>query len=218
MKLYILRHGETTLNAKGVMQGRVDEPLNENGRDLAARTGRGMRGIRFDACISSPLSRAVETAEIVLRESGSDVPIRIDERLIEMSFGDVDGRKISEMGEESMLFFLDPFHFPGFPNGESIPQLCERTQPFLRELIARDDGKTYLISTHGCAMRAMTNGLMEDPADFWLGHAPYNCSLTIVEAAGGNARITDIDRVFYDPALIVDHSGVTMESTPSKSE
>ena len=41
MKLYILRHGETTLNAKGVMQGRVDEPLNENGRDLAARTGRG---------------------------------------------------------------------------------------------------------------------------------------------------------------------------------
>ena len=60
-------------------------------------------------------------------------------------------------------------------------------------------------------MRAMTNELTEDPSDFWLGHAPYNCSLTIVEAEGGNARITDVDKVFYDPKLIADHSRVTME-------
>ena len=211
MKIYIIRHGETALNAKGVMQGRIDEPLNENGRNLAALTGRGMRGIRFDACISSPLRRAVETAELVLRESGNDLPIRIDERLLEMDFGEIDAKKITEMGDVSMSFFLDPFRFPGFPNGETIADLCERTQPFLRELIARDDGKTYLISTHGCAMRAMTHDWMEDPSDFWLGHAPYNCSLTIVEAEGGSARITDVDRVFYDPKLISDYSQITME-------
>ena len=211
MKLYIIRHGETALNVNGVMQGRIDEPLNENGRNLAVLTGRGMKGIRFDACISSPLGRAVETAELVLRESGNDVPIRIDDRLLEMDFGEIDGRKITEMGDMSVLFFLDPFAFPGFPGGETIRELCERTQPFLKELIAKDDGKTYLISTHGCAMRAMTNELMKDPSDFWLGHAPYNCSLTIVEAEGGNARITDVDKVFYDPRLIADHSGVTME-------
>lgn len=211
MKIYIIRHGETALNVQGVLQGQIDEPLNENGRRLAELTGRGMRGIRFDACISSPLSRAVETAEIVLRESGNDLPINIDDRLLEMDFGDMDAKKISEMGEESLSFFLTPFAFPGFPNGESISDLCRRTQPFLKELIARDDGKTYLISTHGCAMRAMVNDLLEDPSDFWLGHAPYNCSLTIVEAEGGVARITDIDRVFYDPKLIVDHSAATME-------
>ena len=211
MKIYIIRHGETALNAKGVMQGRINEPLNENGRNLAVLTGRGMQGIRFDACISSPLSRALETAELVLRESGSDLSICTDDRLLEMDFGDIDARKITEMGEESMSFFMAPFQFPGFPNGESIRGLCERTQPFLKELIAKDDGKTYLISTHGCAMRAMTNYLMESPSDFWLGHAPYNCSLTIVEAEGGAARITDIDRVFYDPKLIADYSQITME-------
>ena len=211
MKIYIIRHGETALNVRGVLQGQLDEPLNENGRRLAELTGRGMRGIRFDACVSSPLSRAVETAELVLNESGNDIPIRIDDRLIEMDFGDMDAKKISGMGEESLSFFLEPFAFPGFPNGESIPELCRRTQPFLRELIALDDGKTYLISTHGCAMRAMVNDLMDDPSDFWLGHAPYNCSLTIVEADGGVARITEIDRVFYDPKLIVDHSAATME-------
>ena len=211
MKIYIIRHGETALNVQGVLPGQIDEPLNENGRRLAELTGRGMRGIRFDACISSPLSRAVETAQIVLRESGNDLPITIDERLLEMDFGDMDAKKISEMGEESLSFFLTPFTFPGFPNGESISALCRRTQPFLKELIARNDGKTYLISTHGCAMRAMVNDLMEDPSDFWLGHAPYNCSLTIVEAEGGDARIMEIDRVFYDPKLIADYSAVTME-------
>ena len=211
MKIYIIRHGETALNVRGVLQGQLDEPLNENGRTLAELTGRGMRGIHFDACVSSPLGRAVETAELVLNESGNDIPIRIDDRLIEMDFGDMDARKISEMGEESLSFFLEPFAFPGFPNGESIPELCRRTQPFLRALIALDDGKTYLISTHGCAMRAMVNDLMDDPSDFWLGHAPYNCSLTIVEAEGGVARITEIDRVFYDPKLIVDHSAAAME-------
>lgn len=213
MKLYIIRHGETAMNAKGVMQGRLDEPLNENGRRLAALTGRGLRGVHFDACISSPLSRACETAQIVLRESGNACPITFDDRLLEMDFGALESKKISEMGAVSGSFFLAPFEFPGFPEGETIHALCERTQPFLRELIARDDGRTYLISTHCCAMRAMTHFLMDDPSDFWLGHAPYNCSFTIVEAEGGAARVTDVDRVFYDPALIADHSKATMEGT-----
>ena len=153
MKIYVVRHGETALNAKGVMQGRLNEPLNENGRALAALTG----------------------------------------------------KRIAEMGEEGRRFFTDPFHFTGFPNGESISDVCERTQAFLRELIARDDGKTYLVSTHGCALRGMINALSAAPADYWLGHAPYNCSFTVVEAQGGRAKITALDKVFYDPALIVDH-------------
>ena len=205
MKIYIVRHGETALNAKAVMQGRLDEPLNENGRALAALTGQAMKGFRFACCISSPLNRAIETAEIILRESGNDIPISLDDRILELDFGDLEGKKLSEMGEEGTLFYTDPFHFAGFPNGETIPDVCKRTQEFLKELVAKDDGKTYLISTHGCAMRAMVNYLSEDPADYWCGHAPYNCSFTILEAEGGEARIIDVDKVYYDHALIVDH-------------
>ncbi len=205
MKIYVVRHGETALNAKGVMQGRLNEPLNENGRALAALTGKAIKGIRFDRCISSPLVRAKETAELLLRESGNEIPLEIDGRITEIDFGDMEGKKIAEMGEEGRRFFTDPFHFAGFPNGESISDVCERTQAFLRELIARDDGKTYLVSTHGCALRGMINALSAAPADYWLGHAPYNCSFTVVEAQGGRAKITALDQVFYDPALIVDH-------------
>ena len=205
MKIYVVRHGETALNAKGVMQGRLNEPLNENGRALAALTGKAIKGVRFDRCISSPLVRATQTAELLLRESGNEIPLEIDGRITEIDFGDMEGKKIAEMGEEGRRFFTDPFHFAGFPNGESIRDVCERTQAFLRELIARDDGKTYLVSTHGCALRGMINALSADPADYWLGHAPYNCSFTVVEAQGGRAKITALDQVFYDPALIVDH-------------
>lgn len=193
------------MNIKGLLQGRLDEPLNQNGRELAILTGQAVHGLRFDACISSPLSRAVETAEIILRESGNDIPISTDDRVIEMNFGDLEGGKISVMGEAGDLFATDPFHFIGFPNGETIPDLCERTQDFLKELIAKDDGKTYLISTHGCALRGMINYLFEDSSDFWRGHVPYNCSFTIIDAEGGAAKITDLDKVYYDEALIVDH-------------
>lgn len=205
MKIYIVRHGETALNIQGFMQGRLDEPLNKNGRDLAILTGQALEGMHFDHCISSPLNRAVETAQIILRESGNDIPITLDERILEMNFGDLEGRKISEMGEAADQFHLDPFHFTGFPNGETIYDVCNRTQSFLKELIAKDDGKTYLISTHGCAMRGMVNYLFEDPSDYWRGRVPYNCSFTIIDAEDGIARLMDVDKVYYDPDLIVDH-------------
>ncbi len=205
MKIYIVRHGETALNAKGVMQGRLNEPLNENGRALAALTGKAIKGVHFDRCISGPLIRAEETARIILRESGNPIPIETDDRITEIDFGVMEGKTVAEMGEEGRNFFHEPFRFAGFPNGETILDVCARTQSFLQELIAKDDGKTYLISTHGCAMRGMVNRLSATPADYWLGHAPYNCSFTVVEARGGKAKITDLDKVFYDPGLIVDH-------------
>ena len=187
------------------MQGWVDPPINQSGRELAAMTGQAMKDIRFDRCISSPLSRARETAEIVLRESGNEIPITTDDRLREMSCGDIEEKSITEMGDAARLFFVDPFRFPGFPNGETIQDLCSRTQEFFRELTAVDDGKTYLISTHGCAMRAMLNYLFDDPSDYWRGRAPYNCAVCIVEADGGLPRITELDKVYYDQSLIVDH-------------
>ena len=205
MKFYILRHGETALNSGGVLQGWLDEPLNENGRRLAVLSGQAMKGIHFDACISSPFIRAKETAEIILRESGNAVQMQFDDRIREIHFGDLEGKPLLELGKAGMLFYLDPLHFAGFPNGESVRDVCARTQAFLQELIARDDGKTYLISTHGCAMRAMVNNLKDDPADYWFGHAPYNCSVTIVETEGGTPRITAVDKVYYDSDLIVDH-------------
>ena len=208
LKIYIIRHGETELNALAILQGWLDAPLNEYGRFLSAETGRALKGVHFDECISSPLKRARETAEILLRESGNeDTPFTFDERIKEISFGTSDGKKMDESDlppEEARLFFTDPFNFPGYPEGETIAQLCERTQNFMRELIARDDGKTYLLATHGCALRAMLNPLYEDPSDFWHQHVPYNCVINIIEAENGKAKLVGDDKIYYDRKYCVD--------------
>ena len=60
------------------------------------------------------------------------------------------------------------------------------------------EGKTILVSTHGCAMRALLNPLYENRMDFWQGHVPYNCAVNIVEAENGQARLVARDQIYYD--------------------
>ena len=91
--LYIMRHGRTDWNDRHKLQGRTDVPLNEEGRRMAEKAAEEYRDIPLDVCWCSPLIRARETAEIVLR--GRDVPILTDDRLREMSFGDYEGQENS---------------------------------------------------------------------------------------------------------------------------
>ena len=209
MLIYIVRHGETNANVNGYLQGWTDDPLNENGRKLAVITGQGMKDIKFDYCISSPLIRAKETAEIILRESGNNIPIYFDDRIKEINMGSWE-RKRFRPGErevdshEIKMFFTDPFHFAGCPDGENITQVCERTQSFLKELISRDDGKTYLVTTHGFALRGMLNFLYSDPTDYWHGHVPYNCAVNVIEGKDGVGKLIADDKVYYDLMNAVD--------------
>ena len=85
MKLYIIRHGETSWNAEGRLQGQTDIPLNENGIRLAKITGEALKEVPFDLAISSPLKRARQTADLVL--AGRQVPVLEDARIEELSFG-----------------------------------------------------------------------------------------------------------------------------------
>ena len=85
MLLYIVRHGETDWNKSHRVQGRTDIPLNDYGRRLAEETAEGMKDIQIDIGMTSPLLRAKETAQIILK--GRDVPLYDEARLQEISFG-----------------------------------------------------------------------------------------------------------------------------------
>lgn len=82
--LYIMRHGKTEWNALHKIQGRTDIPLNEEGRLMAEKAWEEYKDLHIDVCYCSPLIRAVETAQIVLKTR--KIPIIKDERLMEMSF------------------------------------------------------------------------------------------------------------------------------------
>jgi uncharacterized phosphatase len=72
--LYLVRHGETDWNRQRRIQGSTDIPLNATGRDQAARTARLLGRRSWDAILTSPLSRAVETASIISGELGLGAP------------------------------------------------------------------------------------------------------------------------------------------------
>lgn len=208
MKIYVIRHGETDANKNGVLQGTSDWPLNEYGIQLAEITGQNMKGIKFDACYSSPLIRAKQTAEIVLKESGNDVEIQFDDRLKELNMGIYEGKKILPGQLEVplvkiLLFKFNAFLCGRFKGGETVKEVCVRSQEFLNEL-ATKDYNNVLVSMHGCSLRAMLNMLYKNKFNFWQGHVPYNCSVSIIEVNDGKMKLIESDKTYYDDKYIVD--------------
>lgn len=208
MKIYIIRHGETDANKNGVLQGTSNWPLNEYGIQLAEITGSNMKGIKFDACFSSPLDRARQTAEIVLKNSGNNVDIQFDDRIKELNMGIYEGKKIRP-GElevpivKILLFKFNAFLCGRFKGGENVKEVCNRTQKFLKELSTKNY-ENVLVSTHGCAVRAMLNMFYKNKWDFWQGNVPYNCVVNIVEVKNGKMELIEKDKIYYDSKYIID--------------
>lgn len=150
--LYIMRHGKTEWNAKHKLQGRTDIPLNKEGRIMAESAAREYENVHFDICYCSPLIRAKETTEIILK--GRDIPIITDDRLIEMSFGIYEGFENSFQFPDcpiNVLFCKPADYTTPVKGGESFEDLFSRTGEFLKEIVTPDLelGKDILIVGHG---------------------------------------------------------------------
>lgn len=204
MKLYIIRHGQTMWNKEHLLQGRSDIELNENGRELAVRTGEEMQDIPFDLAFTSPLKRAKETAKLVLGER--NVPVIEDERIIEIGFGEYEGTHWSP-GEgyfdspQVFDFFNHPEKYVPPADGESLQQLSERTADFLQDICSREElkDKTILISSHGAAVRAMLNSLRNyEMKDFWQGGVAPNCGVAILSCENKELKLLEENRIFYN--------------------
>jgi probable phosphoglycerate mutase len=150
--LYIMRHGKTDWNAKHKIQGRTDIPLNEEGRRTAEQAAKEYADIPLDTCYCSPLIRAKETAEIVLKER--NIPIIPDERLMEMGFGIYEGLENSFSIPDCPInvLFQNPENYRNPDGGaESLEALYARTGEFLKEVVEPQlqRGKNILIVGHG---------------------------------------------------------------------
>ncbi len=204
MRLYVIRHGETKYNKKGLLAGQTDVGLNENGIRLAKKTADGLKDVNFDLCITSPLERAVSTAKIILGDK--KIPTIYEDRIQEISFGDYEGKcclfdrmEFPKEYMEELLF--RPYTFKGMPGGESVADLIARTKDFYDELIGTIEfsNLTVLVSLHGCSLRAFMKNVYEDTTDFWHGGVPGNCAVSIVEIdAEGQPFLIEDDKIFYD--------------------
>lgn len=178
--LYIMRHGKTEWNKMHRLQGRTDIPLNEEGRSMAETAAAEYADVHFDICFCSPLTRARETAEILLR--GRDVAIVPDDRLVEMSFGICEGseRYFEVQNSPITALFQKPEEYiiPA-EGGESFEALFARTGDFLKEQVfpLLEQGKDVLIVGHGAMNCSIICQIKDIPlADFWSAGIE-NCKL-----------------------------------------
>jgi len=129
--LILVRHGESTGNAAGLLLGRQDAPLTERGRKQAGTLGPVLGEV--SRVISSPLTRARDTAEAL----GTGLPVEIDERWIEVDYGEFDGQPLGSIPAEVWTEWRSD---PGFrpPGGETLTEAGERVRSACDALFATD--------------------------------------------------------------------------------
>jgi probable phosphoglycerate mutase len=147
---------------------------------MAAEAGKKYADIHFDVCICSPLVRAKETAEIVLK--GRNVPIITDDRLIEMSFGIYEGIDNIYQAVDSpinVLFQQPEKYTTSVGNAESLDELYQRTGSFLHEVIEPQlrQGKDILIMGHGAMNSSIVCQVRKLPREEFWSAGIENCKL-----------------------------------------
>ena len=174
--IYVIRHGQTELNNRHVLQGRSDHPLNAQGiaQAKAAANRLRKRGIAFTRVFSSPLIRAVQTARIV----APGVPVETDHRLIEMDYGPYEGMDLNALAPEVVTFFSDFIHNPAPEGMEPLSDVVDRTGAFMEAV--RQCRGNVLVSTHAIAMKGILEYLTPDSnGGYWSKHIG-NCAVYTV--------------------------------------
>lgn len=161
--LYVVRHGETEWNVAGRMQGRLDSPLTERGRDQVQQHGRFLADAGITRMIVSPLGRALESAHLL--NSYLQVPMEEDSRLAERDCGSWGGLLLSDIEKHFPRAWKDrlddPYsHRP--PGGENHEDVRARVQPLVDSLFAMA-GEHVALVCHAIVSRALLTHLLALP-------------------------------------------------------
>ncbi len=184
MKIWITRHGQTSLNKEKRMQGLSDIPLNQTGIQQAIEAKKKI-DIEFDAVYASPLERAIQTASILSGFNQKD--IIIDQRLIEVNFGKYELKKYYCLGMKMTLYWALPEIMPRPKSVESLDSMIQRSQSFLKE-IENKNYQNILIVCHGGIIRSLC-GYLEDRSNGILWRPkPKNCEIRIYESIHGKHK------------------------------
>ena len=166
--LVLIRHGQSVWNAANRFTGWTDVELSEKGEIEAADAGIKLADVRFDVVHTSGLIRAQRTADIVMSKNtvSGKISTRVDERLNERHYGDLQGLNKAETAEihgaDQVHIWRRSFDVPP-PGGESLEMTAERTIPYFVEEIIPDleSGMNVLVAAHGNSLRSIVMHIEE---------------------------------------------------------
>lgn len=168
-RVYLVRHGTTDWNKEEIFRGRLDCKLNETGQAEARALAEYFRDIPLQAIYSSPLSRAMETAQTVAQAKALQVVPHPE--FIDIDFGEWQGLPLKEVREKySELYRLwqerpEAVHFPG---GEDLGRVRARAWEGLQKVIRENPDKTALILSHRVVTKVLICAVLGlDDSHFW---------------------------------------------------
>lgn len=186
--LYLVRHGESEANAAKRYAGQSDSPLTARGREQAKVVAAALRATLFDRVVSSDLSRAHDTAEIIAREHGLDVEVFPELR--EIDVGEAAGRAIEDAKQR---FDWGPGRFVQWPGGESLEQVRDRAVSAVDRIVAASPGKTICIVGHGGVTRILISHFMGLLPALYQHHSPTeNTNVTVIRTDGLTYRVESL--------------------------
>lgn len=180
-----IRHGETAPNRDGFMLGRADPGLTEEGRRQAERLAAALGAQRPSAVLTSPLTRARETAAPIAEACG--LPTDVDERLIEIDWGTWDGRPVGTFASAEVERWRAEAGTA--PEGESLRSVGERVASFCSEALDRD-GLVVAVSHVSPIKAAVAWALGVDDTVAWRMHLGLASITRIVRRSGGPCLVS----------------------------
>jgi phosphoserine phosphatase len=183
-KIFLARHGQTEWNRENRVQGRVQHiQLNENGVRQSERLAERLEKENIDIVYSSPLERALQTAEIVAEKH--NLSIITHEGLAERRFGHLDGLTMDEFRKKHPAVwksYMEDRDLHGVDGAETVKELRERGVAAFDEIIKMNPGKNILIITHAGILKVIIHHLTKEDV---FSSNQHNCCLNILTEKQG---------------------------------
>ena len=196
-ELILARHGETEWNVEEIFRGRIDIKLNETGVRQAELLAQYLGGVKIDAVYSSPLRRALNTAEAIARYH--QLEVKITPGLIDCDFGQWQGLRLQEVKDRYQELYAEwanSPHLVKIPDGESLEEVRERALGVVNEVIAKYKGAVVLVS-HRVVNKVLICALLGlDNSHFW-NIRQDNCGTTTFAYENGRFILTKHNDTSY---------------------
>lgn len=181
---YLVRHGESEANRKGILAGWQDHPLSEKGLEQVAHMAERLKAYPIEVVFTSDLTRAVQTAESIIQMA--PIPMTQTPALREIHMGEWEGKTFDDLDPDSELvkswLRLDmQFCYPG---GESVKGVLDRSYAFFEQLLERPESHMVIVG-HGMMLSVLMSHVIFKDYLLSYGFQLKNAGITILHIDDG---------------------------------
>ncbi len=192
-KIILVRHGKTVWNAEGRYQGKMDIPLNEEGREQAKKAGEALKDFPVKAVYSSPLKRCFDTASEIAKHHG--IEVKTEAGFKEIDHGEWEGLLASDVESRypdlCELWKEKPasVKMPG-EGGESLQDVYERAVKAFKDVVLKhSDDELIVITGHDATNKVLMCYLLGTDIDKFWAFKQANCGITVLEYSPETGKV-----------------------------